>query len=925
MSPNRNAGASAKAYEARVNGEAAPNSRIVRSGAGETEKVSLVGGKGKGLLSLDRLGLAVPSFFIIGTEVFREVVARLDTDLNEILTEAAKVDPKADGAASDVEDLASKASELILGAGLGAQNEELILSEFDRSFGRDGLVAVRSSVVGEDSLVDSFAGQMDSYLFVSRDQLIKQVLACLASAFGERALLYRALRSRLEERIDVAVVVQQMVDSRVAGVVFTANPMNGDRSEAIVSAALGLGEGLVSGQLDADSYHVDKASLGVKKARIARKCRRVVPGSGEKGTVVEDTPPELANAPALTDPEVESVVHLALRIETEAGLPQDIEWAFDRDGRLFLLQARPITSLDMGRVTIFDNSNIVESYPGISSPLTFSFVRHMYEVAFREGLRQLAGKAVATSIDTSVLANLIGLVDGRIYYNILNWYRLFQCLGLEKALPTFEKTLGIDDSFRPALPSRAQRLKRLPKDILVRANLLLGFTMVDARASAYLRNIARIREKVLATDLDSLDAHSLVDLFEYCAEHLAGPYGVAIANDFYAQQFHEIARKLLEAWGCDEPDTLRNRLMMGEDGMQSVDPLQSLLALADRARSDESLKILLESDLSDEDVWRAIDNEDALQDFARSAREHLDLYGDRRVHELKLETPSLEENPELFVATLRNLVREEREMSLFDNRRERREAEREVSRHLLWRPLRRVLFKLVLRRARAGLRHRENLRLARSRGFGLVKRIFRALGRCLAALDLIDEPEDVFWLTLEEAIGSVRGHITNKNLRRLILLRKEEWDGHAQSSPAPRVEFHGPVLSARSVRALHPERERTCPVVTNELHGIGCCPGRVRAPAKVVLEPRHDMPISGEILVAPMTDPGWVFLMAAASGLIVERGSLLSHTAIIGRELGIPTVVSVEDATRSICDGMLIELDGGSGTIRVLEGEEACG
>ena len=230
--------------------------------------------------------------------------------------------------------------------------------------------------------------------------------------------------------------------------------------------------------------------------------------------------------------------------------------------------------------------------------------------------------------------------------------------------------------------------------------------------------------------------------------------------------------------------------------------------------------------------------------------------------------------------------------------------------------MRRAAFELVLGRARASVRNRENLRLARSRAFGLVKRLFRALGRKMAEMGVLEAAEDVFWLTVDEVIGAVRGHAITTNLRALVALRRDEYAVFATTRPASRLEARGLVAGAKLIAAAKPD---TAPSDGEALHGLGCCPGVVRARAKVVLEPSHDARIDGEILVAPMTDPGWVFLMAAAGGLIVERGSLLSHTAIIGRELGIPTVVAVKDATTRIADGALVEIDGAAGTVRVVD------
>ena len=213
--------------------------------------------------------------------------------------------------------------------------------------------------------------------------------------------------------------------------------------------------------------------------------------------------------------------------------------------------------------------------------------------------------------------------------------------------------------------------------------------------------------------------------------------------------------------------------------------------------------------------------------------------------------------------------------------------------------------------------HREDLRLMRSRAFGMVKRVVRALGQRLTRAGLIDQPHDVFYLSIEEITGAVRGTSITRDLRVLVTQRRHEYDVFKRSTPQARVTIRGIALA--NVASAAAPAPASAAGSARELHGVACSAGRVRARARVVRTPEQHLDIRGEILVAPMTDPGWVFLMVPAGGLIVERGSILSHTAIIGRELGIPTVVGVADATSIIADGQLVEIDGAAGVVRLLD------
>jgi pyruvate,water dikinase len=226
--------------------------------------------------------------------------------------------------------------------------------------------------------------------------------------------------------------------------------------------------------------------------------------------------------------------------------------------------------------------------------------------------------------------------------------------------------------------------------------------------------------------------------------------------------------------------------------------------------------------------------------------------------------------------------------------------------------LRRALFGWVLRNARERVRDRENLRFERTRVFGRVRSIFVELGRRFAAEGLLAEPRDIFYLEVEEALGMVAGTATTTDLNGLVAVRKAEYARYlALEPPADRFETRGIVYAGNSFQA----RQRSAPPAGDTLHGIGCCPGVVRGRVRVVRDPKTAGVRHGEILVAERTDPGWIMLFPAAAGVLVERGSLLSHSAIVARELGIPAIVALAGATTWLQTGDTVEMDGGTGTV----------
>ncbi|WP_406230835.1 PEP/pyruvate-binding domain-containing protein [Nocardia sp. NBC_01009] len=789
-------------------------------------------------------------------------------------------------------------------------------------------LAVRSSVSGEDSATDSFAGQLDTLLNVAPAGVAPAVLDVLASAYSERSLFYRAHRGLDNATIDCAVLIQVLVDSAVSGVVFSCNPQTGDPAEAVVSAALGLGEGVVAGTVECDTFFVDNASRTITSRVVADKQSRVVAESGS-GTTIEQLADTVATA-ALADLQVLDLTATATGLAETFGAPQDVEWAYDADGTLFLLQARPVTATG-ARETIFDNVNVAESYPGMSSPLTFSILRAAYEQVFRACHRDFgATETIVERNAASLYPYLVGTAHGRIYYNISNWYRLFlQIPGMEFAIEGWEAALNIENRYqRPAAPKRGMaRVRMYLLRLRVIAIIAFGWLRLQRRLRAFFVELA-----AFTADLDhrlapetperERDPHALLEWMERCLHELVPAYSVQIFNDFIAQQMFHVVGLLLEREGLGEAEaiTLRNELFCGEEGVDSVDPVRSALTLTATVRDDAALRELFEGPLAPPQVWKAL-AQPGFTDFHAACLRHIALFGDRTVDELKLETDPLGEHPERLVPMLRNYLRGGQNIDEMAAREKliRRAAEDTAATVFRGKFGRRMVFRFALARAREHVKQRENMRLGRSRSFGLVKRVFREYGRQMHAMGLLEAPRDIFWLTYEEIAALTRGTAVDTNAARTVAARKRDHEvWHTEELPS-RIITSG--IAATTIN--DPSFDHPTPTVTSGavLRGIGCAPGRVEAPALVLATPDPDVVIDGQILVASTTDPGWVFLMVAAGGLVSEKGSVLSHTAIIGRELGIPTVVGVAGVTRRVSSGDTLILDGKAGTATIVQEE----
>lgn len=325
-------------------------------------------------------------------------------------------------------------------------------------------VAVRSSALDEDGDEHSFAGQLESFLFVAPtlEAVTRAVIGVWRSGFEPRVWAYRRERGLPVVPRAPAVLIQRMVNAQAAGVAFSADPVSGRHAVAVVAAVLGLGEALVSGDSDADTYHVDGKARIIKR-KIARKqvAQRFDPEHQCLNQVA--VPDGQAVQPALSDAQVRAVAAMARDSARFFKRPQDIEWALE-DGQLYLLQSRPITSLGEradpdGVLTVWDNSNIAESYGGITSPLTFSFARRAYEEVYRQFCRVLRVPASVIRENDDVFARMLGLIRGRVYYNMLSWYRVLAMLpGFKTNRAFMEQMMGVKEGVPDALLPQAKRL-----------------------------------------------------------------------------------------------------------------------------------------------------------------------------------------------------------------------------------------------------------------------------------------------------------------------------------------------------------------------------------------------------------------------------------------------------------------------------------
>ena len=885
-------------------------SYILRSSDAVESHDRLGGGKATNLARLTAAGFRVPDWFCVTTDAFEEFLRQGGRD------------------GGDIPDAVRNA----------------ILDALDRHGLDERFLAVRSSGADEDSPDDSFAGQFASFLYQKGpDAVLQSVKRCWASAFSDRVLAYRKGRDLSLDHIRMGVVIQVMVDPDAAGVAFSRDPVRPlDRDTLVVASVFGLGEGLVSGALDADHFQVRRSDFTVSST-IADKpfaVRRAVDG----GVRQDPLPAHLHSKPSLTEEQVVEVARMTMDLEAQFGRAQDCEWAI-AGGTLYCLQTRPITTLPPdaffdGAVrgetpALWDNSNITESYSGVTLPLTFTFVSHCYRVVYRRFCEAMGIPARLLDEKATLFENLLGLIRGRVYYNLIQYYHLMALgPGVQHRREFMETMMGLKQQLRPDLAERFAFLAAPPRYrpwelVRIAARVLRYFLFLDHAVAGFRARFDAVYAGVRGNDFQSLSLPQQARQYRALERAILERWVEPLIVDFFCMIFFGLLKRLTRRWITDtDASSLQNDLLAGQRDIESTEPTRLLMAIAaEVAASDTETREWFLSAPSPM-LWQELP--------ARAARihglllEYLDRYGFRCADELKLEALDLNQDPTFLLDVLRSYVRAgqldpgtmvEREEDV------RLAAEITVRQKISGWRLR--LYGWVLGNARRAVRHRENLRFLRTRIFGVVRRLFCAIGQNLVAVNALREPDDVFYLTLDEILAFVDGRSLLTRLSDVVELRRREFVEYDRTAAPPdRFLTLGAVGASVRYTQILADGDLLNGEATNEdpdlLRGIPCFPGVVEGVVRVARDIQDAMDVNGEILAAQRTDPGWFPLYPCCSALLIERGSLLSHSAIVAREFGVPTIVGITGGMmKRLRTGQRLLVDGGRGEIRILRAEGA--
>lgn len=898
-----------------------------------------VGGKAANLGELIWAGLPVPPGFCLTTEAYRRAMqpdGGSGSGFPDILRGLEAADP------SDLEGLATlaaRAREAVLDAGVPADVEGAVRSAYS-ALGPEAPVAVRSSATAEDLPFASFAGQQDTYLnVVGAEAVLQAVRKCWASLWTDRAVSYRSSNGIDHAAVTLAVVVQQMVDADAAGVLFTANPVTGRRREAVIDANPGLGEAVVSGAVNPDHFVVDSLTGKITERHIGDRkvVIRSAPGGGTErrgspGTFGAAAQDQTAAEPCLADSQVRVLAALGERVEEHFGAPQDIEWAIDGDGAMWLTQARPIT-------TLYPHMTRQPAVPGPHAYLCFSLAQGLTRPLTPMGLAaiRLMGSSVARAAGFRVPEPRDGPppyyeAGQRIYFDFTSVLRsragraivprVFDVMEARSA--AIMRALFDDPRFSVTSKTPFKLLRHVAP-IVVRYHLPEALLRALFRPEVALDRVQGLDGKLKAarevpadaTPGDKLDDAERIlraELFPILPNILP-PVALGFA-------MIGLVRKLLgeqASWG--ELQTI----IRGLPNNVTTEMDLALWRLSTSIRDDPDSAAAFTG--GDPAVLANSYRDGKLPVVAQAGLAlFLRDYGHRAVAEIDLGMPRWSDDPTHIIGVLVNYLRLDDPRLAPDKQFEKaaHDAEEQlavlVARARSKSPLHARIVKMALVRTRmfAGLRELPKYHLVR--GFAAVRARISDVGEALAEAGVIDEAADVFFLDFNDA----RQGLAGKDLHQLVAQRRADYELELKRRHVPRVLLSdGTEPEALPAGFLDSGTGRPASgsaLPDGMLQGTPASAGTVASVARVIMDPVGAHLEPGEILVAPSTDPGWTPLFLTAGGLVMEMGGPNSHGAVVAREYGIPAVVGVPDATSRISTGQAITVDGATGTVSVEPG-----
>ena len=929
--------------------------------ATKNASLEVVGGKGRSLAEMANAGLAVPDGFYVTTFGYKQFV-----DENNLQSEIIDLAKPEIGEYTLSFDAASRSIQELFGnASLSEAMAEEIMTVYRSLAGDNPPVAVRSSANAEDLPDMSFAGQQDTYLNVRGEEaVVAAVRDCWASLWTPRAISYRHEMGINSEEVAMAVVVQLMVPSDVSGILFTANPATGERSEMVINASFGLGEAVVGGQVTPDTYILDRESLTAKETIIGTKEQKIVADGDEQGTHLEDIAENERGQSSLSDDAISELASQALKTEAHfAGVPQDIEWAFS-DDKLWMLQSRPITNLPPQPievsweppppVQILARRQIVENIPDPCTPL-------FEELYLAEGLETIAkGKKRKSP-----------MVGGGQLFMTLNGfaYQRFdfpQVVGeiskapTEEEMEAAERRAAIEEQkARQSIKEKEQtdpELERQDLELFLAElsnedrkafdawsetsginDLPHAVTMPDSKDLSFTAGtrikgnenfLREWRERAMPEILATTREWRQVDPGKASDETLLqGVTELAVASGMYwsSNSSHSfgVAKVTDNQLQVFLQETLpEHHFTSGQflSGFRSktIEANEQLFQIAQRIRKSDSLYEVVAT-IPAKRLMDALRDHPEGDDVVRAIEDYLKIYG-HLGYSLDFGEPLPLEDPSGLLASLKTMVANSSYDPVSheeDARRRRETAMAEIEQLLEGLPLWQFRYRNWFTARFYYIR--EEVMYYLYWPWPVLRALALELGGCLVKVGTLETADDVFYLYSGEINRAIEARGDNKSVpefQQTITERRELREARKRLHPPGTIPFE----ASEDPNVKFKETQIYNDPDSDTLMGVPVSPGQVTAAASLITSPDEFSQMRpGSILVCPMTNPAWTPLFAHASGLVTDMGGILGHGSIVAREYGIPAVVGTGIGTQRIEHGHQIIVDGDAGTVTLGE------
>ena len=845
-----------------------------------------VGGKGRSLAKLAVSGLAVPPGFILTTISYRDFITTNDLQQNmmSIVAAAGRDTVSAEAASENIQSL--------LAAFTIPQEISSSIRQAYTDLGEDLAVAVRSSATAEDLPELSFAGQHDTYLNVrGQDALLEAVQGCWASLWSARAIAYRQQMGFDQQAIAMAVIIQVMVQADVSGIMFTANPATGDRSEIVVNASFGLGELIVAGQVTPDTFVLDKASSEVKEAVPGSKEEMAV-SDADQGTTIQAVPGAKRAELSLDAALLADLASLSLKVEQLfAGVPQDIEWAVV-DGQCYLLQARPITGLPTAPLVDVRwdppykggkliRRQVVENMPDPLSPL---FEELYLQVGLEHSLDKLMANwdapfELAEMVVRPIFVTVNGYAycradyrfPGRRIFKIIRWYFRAVPAMLRDVIPQWR-----DDG----LPTYQATI--------------LQWKTVDTASATDAQLFAGVRALTVA-DADYWFSVSMI-------------MGMAKITDGALHAFLSVLVK----------GQLISGMFLRGFPSKTLEAQVELEAIAERIQAVAALQDLVTT-TSAADLLAALKRNPAGLAVAETIQQYLENYG-HQIYTLDFVQETQIEDPLPVLLGLKALVENSGSTPQQAKMLMERESLAEKTSASIG-PLRRWLFRKLLSWAQNYGPYREEALFYVGAAWPTLRKLVLEMGRRLVAVGTLRTPDDIFYLNSEEILEACSSRLQGiaiDDLGRKATQRRELREARKKLHPPPMVPEGRFKIGPFDLSFIETQKRNKDD--SNTLKGFAVSPGKVTGTATVIMSPADFESMKpGTILVCPTTTPAWTPLFSQALGLVTDIGGILAHGSIVAREYGIPAVMGTGNITQRIVTGQRIAVDGEAGTVTILE------